>query len=95
MVYGIRNTEYELSLYPIPYTQYLLFAEIKILEVIDSRCIDDLVLVTRGQLLENIHISKLDIAHFARLVRKSYEKPVLIKIIIRDFFPKVDMQLIV
>jgi hypothetical protein len=48
-----------------------------------------------GQLLENIHIPKLEIIMFADMVIKSEKNPVLVKIVVDDLFSKINVYLII
>lgn len=47
------------------------------------------VLITRSQLLVNVHIAELQIIVFVYMVMKPCEEPVLIVHIINDLFSKI------
>lgn len=53
------------------------------------------VAVARGQLLENIHIPKLQVIVFIDMIVESKEKTVLVKIVMDDLFTEIDMNLII
>ena len=48
-----------------------------------------------GQLLENVHITKLKIVMWIYMVGKSKEKTVLVKTVIDYLFTKIDMYFII
>ena len=53
------------------------------------------ITVSGRQLLENVHVSKLDVIMGVDLVTEASKEPVLIKVIIDNLLPKVYMQLII
>ena len=53
------------------------------------------VTVSGRQLLENVHVPKLEVIVGVDLVTEPSKEPVLIKVIIDNFFSKVHMQLII
>ena len=67
----------------------------KIMEVKQSCYLVATITVAGSQLLKYIHITKLEIIVLIGVISEAYKKPVLVKIIIDDLFPKVDMNFII
>ena len=53
-----------------------------------------LIIITAGQLLKNVHISKLQLIVFVDVVMKPRKEPVLVKIVVDDLFAEIDKYLI-
>ena len=53
------------------------------------------VIGAAGLLLENVHITKLKIVTRIYMVSKPNEKPVLVKTVIDNLFPKIDVYFII
>lgn len=65
------------------------------MEIKHSYAIDDFILIAGSQLLKHIHVTKLQIVGFVRLVRKAEEETILIKIIVDDLLSEIDMHFVI
>lgn len=92
---GLAVAELLPGLRPIHYLSMYSLSQVKIMEIEQPRHMGAAIAVAGSELLEDVHVSKLDIVVLVDMIVKPEEETVLVKIIIDDLFTEIDMYFIV